>query len=299
MAINKQSIKKLIGQGKLPKALEDLKLLADQNDDDLQNTIILQSARLKSLKNDEQMGMISFDNASRVKAQITYALLSLVDDLEDSEDQAVTDANAEKPEIPDGKKEDVNVVKGSSITSTILFVAANPKDSDNLRLGDELSKITESLRFSAKREEIRIEQEWSIEIKDLRRAMLRYNPNIVHFSGHGSSDGGIMLEDSEGYGQAIDIVALGEFFALFKDSIKCVILNSCYSEPQAKEIAKSIPYVIGVNDNIPDETSIAFAEAFYDAFGAGKSIEDAFSFARNNIAMSGLDGEELPILLTK
>ncbi len=35
-----------------------------------------------------------------------------------------------------------------------------------------------------------------------------------------------------------------DLFELFADKIECVVLNACYSEPQAKAIAQQIDYVI-------------------------------------------------------
>jgi hypothetical protein len=182
-------------------------------------------------------------------------------------------------------------------TQSILFVAANPRDSRPLRIGEEFSKIQGSLKWSEKGRLFALEQEWASGVKELRRAMLNYMPSIVHFSGHGSPEGGILLEDEEGYGSSMDIEGLGNLFALFVKSTKCVLLNSCYSEVQAMEIAKHIPYVIGTKDNIPDDTSIAFSEAFYEALGSDRSIEESFTFALNNIQLKNLKGEDLPILI--
>ena len=284
MNINKDSIRELIGQGKISKAIEQLQLLIKGKDSDLANTILLQHSRLKSLKKQELMGVLTYEQASQTRNQIIYALLSLMDEIEDaSEDKPVsvdTDKNEEKPS-----------------SRNILFVAANPRDSNPIRLGEEFSKIKSSLQWSEKRDQFYIQQEWAAEVKGLRRAMLNHTPFIVHFSGHGSERGGIILEDSEGYSHVVEVKAMGDFFALFKDFTECVLLNACYSEEQANEISKHIPYVIGVKDKIPDETSIAFSEAFYEAIGTGSTIEESFKFARNNIAMSGMDGEDLPVLM--
>ena len=66
--------------------------------------------------------------------------------------------------------------------------------------------------------------------------MLDESPAIVHFSGHGDIDG-IAIEDSLGNAKLIDTSAIGNLFELFSENIKCVVLNSCYSESQAMEIS--------------------------------------------------------------
>ena len=273
MDISKDSIKDLISKGKLDMAFDQLEALAEGGDDDLQNTIILQSARFKRLHRDERAGVIGFEDASRTRNQITYGLLSLMDEIEDvpivNRDEAKDSAtvNVDEPDVIE------------ATSTTILFLAANPRDSRALRIGEELAKIEASLQWSDNRDSFIVEQQWASGVKELRRAMLKYKPNIVHFSGHGSPEGGILLEDDEGYAKELDIESFGNLFSMFVESTQCVLLNSCYSEPQAKELIKHVPFVIGTKDNIPDKTSIAFSEAFYEALGSGETIEEAFNFA--------------------
>ena len=69
---------------------------------------------------------------------------------------------------------------------TILFLAANPKDTDRLRLDEEVRTIDERLRLAQHRDRFNLEQQWAVRTHDILDAMLRYQPDIVHFSGHGS-----------------------------------------------------------------------------------------------------------------
>ncbi len=57
-------------------------LAAVKTDSRLHNDIILQQSRLNSLKRDQRIGIISFDNAKRTENQIKYAVLSMMEDLE-------------------------------------------------------------------------------------------------------------------------------------------------------------------------------------------------------------------------
>ena len=68
---------------------------------------------------------------------------------------------------------------------TILVLAANPKGTSPLRLGEEVREIQAGLDRSQYRDRFRIEQRWAVTPKDIRRALLDCNPQIVHFSGHG------------------------------------------------------------------------------------------------------------------
>lgn len=80
--------------------------------------------------------------------------------------------------------------------------------------------------------------------------------------------------------------------------MECVVLNACYSEAQAEAIAKHIPHVIGMNKAIGDNAAIEFAVAFYDALGAGKTIDFAYRLACNAILLSGLPENLTPVLIS-
>lgn len=75
------------------------------------------------------------------------------------------------------------------------------------------------------------------------------------------------------------------------------MLNGCYSAAQAKEIAKHIPYVIGMNQSINDAAAIEFAVGFYDALGNGESVEFAFESGKVAMGLSGTGGEYAPVLI--
>jgi hypothetical protein len=178
----------------------------------------------------------------------------------------------------------------------ILFLTSNPSDTSRLQIDKEAREIKEGLRRSNKRDSFDFEIRLATRPRDLSRAILDENPQILHFSGHGETEG-IILEDENGNSKTVTTDAIGGLFSLFSDTVKCVILNSCYSENQAQEISKHIPFVIGMSKAVPDNTAIAFAISFYDAIGAGKGIEFAFKFGVSNISLEGLTGNEIPVLL--
>lgn len=183
----------------------------------------------------------------------------------------------------------------------ILFLASNPSDSGRLRLGAEIREIEEGLRRSRNRDNFELIQKFAVRPTDLRRAILNDMPNIIHFSGHGDSgiNEGIILEDDLGESKPVKGKSLANLFKLFSDEIECVILNSCYSQVQADEVAKYIPYVIGMSNSVTDKAAIYFAIAFYDAIGQNRDYEFAFAYAKNSIELEGLSEEEIPVLLKK
>ena len=182
-------------------------------------------------------------------------------------------------------------------TQTILFLAANPKDTGRLRLDQELRDIAEGLQRAQKRDQFNLEQRLAVRPRDIQRAMLDVGPQIIHFSGHGAGEQGLVFEDEIGNAKLVDGAALAGLFALFADQITCVVLNGCYSEVQAKAIGQYIPYVIGMNQAIGDKAAIAFAVGFYDALGAGRPIEFAYKLGCAAIRLEGIAENLTPVLL--
>ncbi len=180
-------------------------------------------------------------------------------------------------------------------TKTILIFSANPKDTSRLRLDEEVREIRESLQRSKNRDYFIVQQQWAVRLIDLRRTILDYEPDIIHFCGHGDEDG-LMVEDELGHAILVAPDALAGLFELFKNKIECVFLNACYSRKQAEAITTHINYVIGMNTSVQDKTAIEFAIGFYDALGSGKSIEEAFKFGCNAIQFRNMPNHLLPIL---
>lgn len=169
----------------------------------------------------------------------------------------------------------------------ILIFAANPTDTSKLRLDEEVREIQSAHRLAKNREEIEITSEWAVRVDDFRRALLYHTPNIVHFSGHGTGDDGLLLENEQGQKQLVSSESLAGLFKLFQKDVECVVLNACYSEVQAQAIHQHINCVIGMNHKIGDKAAIKFATGFYDALSSGRNYQDSFDFGCNAIATRG------------
>lgn len=216
-------------------------------------------------------------------------------------------------------------LEAESRRKVILFLAAQPIATARLRLDEEVREIEAGLQRSKHRDRFDLKQRWAVRPADLRRALLDHKPEIVHFAGHGqgslssaadgeetrkltpintpihpvkSPEAGLILEDQAGQPKLVSTEALAALFALF-ESVKCVVLNACYSEQQAIAIAQHIPYVIGMNQAIGDRAAIEFSIGFYDALGAGESIEFAYRLGCSAIQMAGIPEHLTPTLMQR
>jgi hypothetical protein len=181
-------------------------------------------------------------------------------------------------------------------TKTILILAANPKTTLPLRLDEEVREIDAGLQRGKKREQFELKQKWAVRIQDVYQALLNLKPQFVHFSGHGSGEDGLVLEDEAGNVRLVDTTALAELFKLFANDIECVVFNACYSEVQAEAVVQHIPYVIGMKKEIGDKAAIKFATGFYNAVGSGESVEFAYKLGCSVIQLEGISEHLTPEL---
>jgi hypothetical protein len=94
----------------------------------------------------------------------------------------------------------------------ILILTANPSNTQPLRLSEEVREIKSAWERSLKREQFEIIVEEAIRPKELRRALLTHKPQILHFSGHGGGEQGLVLMGDSGKGVLVTPDALSRFF---------------------------------------------------------------------------------------
>ncbi|MCZ7569319.1 MAG: CHAT domain-containing protein [Ardenticatenaceae bacterium] len=182
----------------------------------------------------------------------------------------------------------------------VLFLATNPKDTTHLRLDHEVRTIRERLREADLRDRFHLDQEWAVRDTDLSRSLLAHRPHLVHFAGHGERGGVLVLEDASGNVRPLDPEILSDLFRILRDDIRCVLLNACWSEEQARALVEQagIPCVIGMTRRIADTSAVAFAAGFYRALGYGRALQTAFELGRNELSFVAPGESDVPRLLT-
>lgn len=182
----------------------------------------------------------------------------------------------------------------------ILFFSANPKDTDPLQLAKEEREIITKLRSSELRDSIDFITRAATRPDDLIQALLEHKPHIVHFSGHGSSTEELKFVDETGNAKLVGKDALVKLFGTLKNNIRVVLLNACFSCPQAKAITSEIDCAIGMQKEIGDDAAIMFAGSFYRGIGFGYSVEDAFHQGITALMIEGiLEEKKTPKLICR
>ena len=206
---------------------------------------------------------------------------------------------------------------------TILFLAANPSGTDRLALDREASAIHKELERSGARDCFEFVTRWAAEPLDLLHELRKLEPTVVHFSGHGGQgaasehrsggapgrdvagdlalpDGalrdGMFFQGADGRPKLVTTAALQETFGAAGASVQLVILNACYSEPQAEALLAHVDCVVGMGGSIHEEAARSFALGFYGGLGERASIGAAYRQGRAAISLEGLRDGDRPRL---
>ena len=174
-------------------------------------------------------------------------------------------------------------VTGSAVPSgsvrlpiKVLILAANPPNTETLRIDQEIHEIQRTIRSGRDRDNIEVSIHLAVGPADISQALLDDEPRLVHFSGHGGPGGSIAAENDYGLARVIPVDGLVDLFRTFGQSVDCMLVNACDTELLARELSAVVPYAIGMRQPVQDTSSIRFSTGFYQALAAGKSIEKAF-----------------------
>src|SRR6185436_12928317 len=130
---------------------------------------------------------------------------------------------------------------------TVLFLSANPAGMTELQLDEEIRQIMTKIRESEYRDALELVPRFAARPDDFLQALLEHKPHIVHFSGHGSSAEELIVLDEHRRPKPISKEALVNLFCALKDNVRVVLLNACYTRPQAEAISATIDCSIGMN----------------------------------------------------
>jgi hypothetical protein len=168
----------------------------------------------------------------------------------------------------------------------ILFLSANPWNTSRILVDKEAREIFERLEEGPYRDKFELHKHAAIRPGDLHRLLMKYQPTIVHFSGHGSKNRRIILEGTHGRGKQVDPQGLVDLFRFSSQYVRLVLLNACFTSLQASALAGVIDYSIGISKAIGDRAGVAFAGGFYRALGFGRPVPEAFASAKAELRLT-------------
>lgn len=194
---------------------------------------------------------------------------------------------------------DIEQLKAVPERIIVLFFATNPKGTSQLRLDEEARSIQEMIRKSEHRDSILFETRWAVRPLDILQAINEINPDVIHFSGHGSENGELVLENTDGSAKLVTKEAITQTIMSASDKIHLIFFNACFSYEQACEVVSYVDAAIGMTDSISDKAASAFAAQFYSSLGFGHSVKKAFEQAKGVMMLESPTEANIPRLYNK
>lgn len=179
----------------------------------------------------------------------------------------------------------------------VLVLAANPTTTQPLQLKKETELIREKLQQTEFGKNYIVYGEENAFIEDLSKYLLKYEPRILHFSGHGNSQGEIILNNRQGEAEVLSLETLSDLLSIVRKDgkpIECVVFNACFSLKKADAVAHQVGCVIGMKKEIGDDSALIFAEEFYQGLAYQRSYYQAFQLGINGIERLRLPDSPIP-----
>ena len=114
--------------------------------------------------------------------------------------------------------------------------------------------------------------------KDFVRKITEWKPDIIHFSGHGTSDGLLLQREDR-----LTAKQLKELLVNQEKTIQLLFLNACDSAdliPELEDCPDKVQYIIGNEGEISEDIATDFALIFYKYYKVLKNIPQAFDKAQ-------------------
>jgi hypothetical protein len=112
--------------------------------------------------------------------------------------------------------------------------------------------------------------------QDFFEVVAEERPDILHIAAP-SKDEFLAFHRADDTMIAVPYEYLAPAFAMFKDYVKCLFLNTWCSATFLKQVSLSLGAALGSKNLISDADSILFSSGFYAAIAQGASYEDAFN----------------------
>lgn len=179
----------------------------------------------------------------------------------------------------------------------VLFLAADPfQDRARLRLDEEVRAVDHAIRKGTAADRLILVSSFDTRIRDLQDALLRHQPQIVHFAGHGGESGVIYLGDAYGRPQPVGKEALARLFGILETPLRAVVLNACDTLSTVEVLRDVVDFAIGMNSPVADASAIVFAEAFYGALAMGQTVPKSFEYGVVQLDLESDPEAKTPVL---
>jgi hypothetical protein len=195
----------------------------------------------------------------------------------------------------------------------MLMIIADPSDQTRLDADEWETMILSALSAPIEKEQITTQTVKQATFKEITKALLVQQPDIIQFVGHGIYQDGkgylALVDDNTGKSWIVDDERFAGIFRGHDDNLGLLSLATCESaksdSPQGflgiapKIVRKGVPAVVAMQYPVLISSAKIFLENFYTAVAARKPVDWAVQHGRNSVGITlGYDNREFatPVL---
>jgi hypothetical protein len=153
----------------------------------------------------------------------------------------------------------------------LLFVGVGGTLNAKLFVGRESREVRNEIERSHLGQVFDVAVEHDVEPGGFIDVVQNHQPKILHFSGHGTEEGHMIME-----GGVLKAATLAKVIRAVP-SVELVFINACYSEKSAWKLLEHAKAVVCMDEVIPDGVALEVSPTFYGEIAKCKSVRTAFN----------------------
>jgi CheY-like chemotaxis protein len=180
----------------------------------------------------------------------------------------------------------------------VHFFSATPMTGVPLDTSEEYRAVELSVRGTRYRDHLELRWRGAARVADVIADLTAFAPDVVHFSGHCSSQQGLIFVGHDRGEDPVDVATIEAIFR-GRPHVRLVLINACESLCLADALLQHVDAAILMTQPISDRAAIAFSTTFYQSLGNGATLERAFGDGRASLIASSPDEADVPRLITR
>lgn len=204
-----------------------------------------------------------------------------------------------KPSGNKGKRGKSAVVRAAKAQVRLALLVTNPERLAPLQTMIEARDIQKAIESTPNASRFEVKVVLAPTFDDLIDALNQFDPQILHFSGHGG--GSTLLLDNEQAGQdggeVLDFDMAARLLKATAAKVRLLVLTACDTVAGANCLLASGRSIVAMSDSVEDEAACAFSARFYRSLASGASVEHSLEQARLLLEQKGYKDADLPTLI--
>ncbi|MCX5061527.1 CHAT domain-containing protein [Streptomyces sp. NBC_00201] len=173
----------------------------------------------------------------------------------------------------------------------VLFLMSGPRTEQRLALGVEFDGVQDAVRVpGSRRIDLRVRA--AARNDDVVSALDDGRPDVVHFAGHGSADGFLLMEAPDGATAPVRTDWLAQALTAI-GGVHCLVLAGCHLGGDLRDFTSCADFSIGSRHPLLDEDAASFSRGFYEGLRRGRDVPAAFALGAAQVTMTAGDARGL------